>query len=146
MQVRKIVLREIRMPLLVPFETSFARTTERRILLVEAECEGATGWGEVTAGETPFYSPETADTAWLIIRDFLWPLLKGRDFKSASHVGDIFGRVRGHNMAKGGFEAAIWDAEARTQGVPLWRHIGGTRESIPCGVSIGIRPTLDDLV
>jgi O-succinylbenzoate synthase len=146
MQLRRIVLREIRMPLLVPFETSFGRTTERRILLVEADCGGATGWGEVTAGETPFYSPETADTAWLILRDFLWPLLQGREFQSASQVWDILGRVRGNNMAKGGLEAAIWDAEARAKGVPLWQHIGGTRDAIPCGVSIGIRPSLDDLV
>ena len=145
MQVRQITLREIRMPLVVPFETSFGRVSERRILLVEADVDGTTGWGEAVAGETPFYAPETVDTAWHILGDFIWPALKGREFPSASEVWGLLERIRGHNMAKGGLEAAVWDAEAKQKGLPLWKLIGGTREQIPCGVSIGIRPTLEEL-
>src|SRR6266478_3771264 len=146
MRVRQIILREIAMKLATPFETSVERTEFRRIVLIEAEVEGVTGWGECVAGETPTYSPETTETAWHILRDFLWPLLKGKEFGAASEVWRILEHVRGHNMAKGALEAAVWDAEARQKGLPLWKMIGGAREEIACGVSIGIKESLDELV
>jgi O-succinylbenzoate synthase len=133
------------MPLVVPFETSFGCVSERRMLLLEAEVDGATGWGEVVAGETPFYAPETVDTAWHILRDFIWPILKGREFEGASEVWGLLTRIRGHEMAKGGIEATVWDAEAKSKGQPLWKLLGGVREEIACGVSIGIKPTLEEL-
>src|SRR5258708_38118158 len=119
MRLRGITLREIRMPLLVPFETSMERTAVRRILLVEANVDGTAGWGECVAGETPSYSPETTDKAWHILRDHLWPLLKGREFGSAAEVWSLLSHVRGHNMAKGALEAAIWEAQAREKSIPL---------------------------
>ena len=133
------------MKLVDPFETSMDRTVARRIMLVQADVDGVIGWGECVAGETPYYSPETADTAWLILRDFLWPLIKGKDFGSAGEVWELLARVRGHNMAKAGLEAAVWDAEAKQKGVPLAKLIGGVREEIACGVSIGIKESLDEL-
>src|SRR5467141_1114517 len=120
MRLRGFTLREIQMPLLVPFETSMERTTVRRILLVEANVDGVTGWGECVAGETPYYAPETVVTALHILRDFLWPAIKGREFQCAAEVWGLLARVRGHAMAKGGLEAAVWDAEAKRKGVPLW--------------------------
>ncbi len=146
MRLRKITLREIHLPLLEPFETSFGKVALRRILLIEAETDGATGWGESVAGEDPYYSYETVETAWHILRDFLWPMLRGREIKSASEAFDSFARVRGHNMAKGGLEAALWDAEAKQKNLPLWKLLGGTREEIPCGVSIGIQPDVAGLL
>src|SRR5215467_15484846 len=113
MRLQGITLRELRMPLVAPFETSMERTTIRRVILVEANVGETIGWGECVAGETPYYSPETVETAWHILRDFLWPLLKGREVGSAAEVWDILSPVRGHNMVKGALEAAIWDAEAR---------------------------------
>jgi O-succinylbenzoate synthase len=113
---------------------------------VEANVDGVIGWGECVAGESPFYSPECTDTAWLILRNFLWPLVKGQEFKAASEVWTLLAHVRGHNMAKGALETAVWDAEARQKGIPLAKLIGGTREEIACGVSIGIKPSLDELV
>jgi len=146
MRVQKITLREIHLPLVEPFETSFDTTTLRRILLIEADVEGVTGWGESTAGDNPYYSYETVETAWHILRDYLWPLLKGREFSNADEVFDLCARVRGHNMAKAGLEIAIWDAEAKLKGVPLAKLLGGTREEISCGVSIGIQPTIEQLI
>jgi len=146
MKVHKVCLREIRMRLVAPFETSFDRVQERRIFLVEVEADGATGWGEATAGDHPYYGPETIETAWHIIRDFAWPALKGRELGSAAQVWDALGAIRGHNMAKGGIETAVWDAEARLKKTPLWKLLGGTREELPCGVSIGIKSSADELV
>jgi len=145
MRIREITLQEIGMKLVDPFETSMDRTVARRIMLVQADVDGVIGWGECVAGETPYYSPETADTAWLILRDFLWPLIKGKDFGSAGEVWELLARVRGHNMTKAGLEAAVWDAEAKQKGVPLAKLIGGVREEIACGVSIGIKESLDEL-
>jgi len=146
MKVREITLRELPMKLVAPFQTSMGVTNVRRIMLLEADVDGVIGWSECVAGENPSYSPETVETAWHILRDHLWPLLKGHEFASASEVWDLLAWVRGNNMAKGALEAAIWDAEAKIQGVPLARLLGGTREEIACGVSIGIKPTVDELV
>ena len=146
MKIQRITLREIHMPLVTPFETSFGRLTNRRMLLVEIDADGIAGWGESVAGEGPFYAPETVETAWLIIRDFIWPTLKNRELVRASDLWEILSHIRGHNMAKGAVEAALWDAEAKQKGIPLWKLLGGVRTELPCGVSIGIKETLDDLV
>jgi o-succinylbenzoate synthase len=146
MRLRKITLREIHLQLLSPFQTSFGTSSLRRILLVEADIDGISAWGESTAGENPFYSYETVETAWLILRDYLWPLLTGREVASAAEVWDLLAPVRGHNMAKAAIETAFWDAEAKQKSVPLAKLLGGTRDEIPCGVSIGIQPTTAGLM
>ena len=145
MQIREITLRELRMKLVTPFETSTTRTYERRVVLVEANVDGVSGWGECVAGETPGYSPETTETVWHILRDHVWGLLRGKEFRSAADIWGMLEPVRGHNMAKGGLEAAIWDAEAKQQGVPLAKLLGGVRDEIASGVSIGIKESLDEL-
>ena len=147
MKLERIVLRQIRMPLLNFFETSFGRTTERHMVLVEAAGEGASGWGEVTAGENPFYNEEWTHSAWHILRDYAGPLVLGRELKSAAEVSTLTARIRGHLMARGGLEAAVWDLEARLAGEPLWKRIGGgARKDIPCGVSIGIQDSVAQLL
>jgi len=146
MRLSKITLREIHLPLIAPFETSFGVSELRRILLVETDVDGVVGWGEVTAGEDPYYSYETVETAWLVIRDYLWPLLRGKDFPAAADVWETLALVRGHNMAKGGLEAAIWDAEAKQKNMPLAKLLGGTLDEIICGVSIGIQPSIGALL
>jgi len=145
MQIRQLTLREIHLKLLHPFETSMDRVTDRRILLAELDLDGAIGWGECTAGENPFYSPEDTDTCWHIITTYLWPMLKGKSIASAAEVWGLLDQVRGHTMAKATLETAAWDAEAKLKNLPLWKLLGGTREEIPCGVSIGIKDTLEEL-
>jgi O-succinylbenzoate synthase len=146
MKLEQVTLREIQLKLVAPFQTSMDTTTVRRILLVEAVVDGVTGWGECVAGENPSYSPETTDTAWLIIREHIWRLLKGKTFGAASEVWSMLEWVRGHNMAKGAVEAAVWDAEAKLRGVSLAQLIGGTRTQIASGVSIGVKASLEELV
>jgi O-succinylbenzoate synthase len=147
MNIARVEMREIRLRLRHFFETSFGRTVERRILLVRVlDREGAEGWGECTAGEGPFYSEEWIDGAWEVTRDFLAPMVLGREAAAAAEVGQLMSRVRGHRMAKAAIETACWDLEARRLGVPLWRHLGGTRAEIPCGVSIGIQDSPAELL
>jgi O-succinylbenzoate synthase len=134
-------LREINMPLAFPFETSFGRTTMRRILLVEVESEGMTAWGECVAGEHPYYSEETVDTAWMMTEQELVPALLGTELTGGGACPALFKQVRGHRMAKAALENAVWDLEAQQKKVPLAELLGGTRSVIPCGVSIGIQPS-----
>jgi O-succinylbenzoate synthase len=146
-QIERIVLRQIRMPLVHFFETSFGRTYERDIVLVEAIAGGASGWGEITCGENPFYNEEWTDSAWLIARDYAAPRVLNHPFDDASQVASRTAHIRGHLMARGGIEAAVWDLEARRNGVSLAAHIGGAaRTAIPCGVSIGIQDSVAQLI
>jgi O-succinylbenzoate synthase len=145
--ISSIELREIRLPLIHFFETSFGRTTERRIILVRvSDPDGADGWGECTAGEGPFYSEEWTETAWATLKDFLAPMVVGREVEAAAGANDLMKKVRGNRMAKAAIETACWDLESKRAGVPLWRRLGGTREEIPCGVSIGIQDSPDALL
>jgi o-succinylbenzoate synthase len=145
--IQSIELREIRLPLVHFFETSFGRTTERRIVLARVtDADGGEGWGECTAGEGPFYSNEWTDTAWATLHEFLAPMVAGKSFENAADVNRAMKPVRGHRMAKATIENACWDLEAKKLGVPLWRHLGGTHQEIACGVSIGIQNTPEILL
>jgi O-succinylbenzoate synthase len=147
MQIKEIELREIRLPLVHFFETSFGRTTERRIVLARViDNDGAEGWGECTAGEGPFYSDEWTDSSWDTLKEFLAPMIVGREVLSAAQVFSLMKAVRGHRMAKATIETACWEIEAKQAGLPLWKHLGGTVSEIPCGVSIGIQDTPEALL
>ena len=147
MNIECIILRQIRMPLVHFFETSFSRTYDRDIIIVEVVSEGISGWGEITAGENPFYNEEWTDAAWLIAENYVAPRLVGREIDTADDVYGLTKHIRGHNMARGGVEAAIWDLQARRNGNPLWKEIGGgARREIPCGVSIGIQDSVEQLI
>jgi O-succinylbenzoate synthase len=146
MKIEAVRMREVNMPLAHPFETSFGVTTGRRILLVELVCEGLSAWGECVAGEHPYFSEEQVDTAWHITETELAPRLLEADVASGRDCPAVFERVRGHRMAKAALENAVWDLEAQRRGISLAKLLGGTREVIPCGVSIGIQPTLEMLM
>jgi len=146
MRIDGIVLRELHMPLVRPFQTSFGITKNRRILLTEIRSEGLTGWGECTAGERPHFSSESTDTAWQVIVDELGPLLAGAHPEHGGSCPKIFDIVRGHPMAKAALENAIWDVEAQREGISLSRLIGGVREKVPCGVSLGIQKSIPELL
>jgi O-succinylbenzoate synthase len=145
--IQSIELLEIRLPLIHFFETSFGRTTERRIVLARVrDGDGAEGWGECTAGEGPFYSDEWTDSCWETLREFLAPMVVGKQVAGAANVFALMKPVRGHRMAKATIETACWDLEAKKLGVPLWKHLGGIRDEIASGVSIGIQDTPEILI
>ena len=147
LKLDRIELREINLDLKSPFETSFGRTSSRRVLIVRVfDRSGATGYGECTAKEGPFYSHETIDTSWLIIEKFVTSILEGNPIDTADQVAAKLLPIRGNEMAKSAVETAIWDLEAKVKGIPLWRHLGGTRNEIACGVSIGLQQTIAELL
>jgi len=146
MKIEELHLRELRMRLKAPFETSFGVTQDRRIPLVEVVADGLSGWGEITTIETPSYNSETTDTAWHIVSDFIAPAVVGRNLSSAAELPELLVGIRGHCMAKAGVENALWDIEAQQKRTPLWKLLGGTRPEIACGVSLGIRENPQSLV
>ncbi len=144
--IDRIVLRQIQMPLVHFFETSFGRTHHRDIILVEVTADGVSGWGEVTAGENPFYNEEWTGSVWPLLIHYVGPQVLHQAFASAAEAGQRTAHIRGHLMARGGVEAAVWDLEARLKGEPLWKRIGGIRSEISCGVSIGIQDSVGQLL
>ena len=146
MKIDAIVLREIQMELVAPFETSFGLTTHRRVMLVEVRAEGLRGWGECVAGEHPWYSEESVDTAWLVGRQELAGLLLEAEPEHGGQCHAILRQVRGNRMAKAAFENAVWDLQAQVEGASLASLLGGTRATIACGVSLGIQPMTEALL
>lgn len=146
MFIKQIEMRELRMRLLYAFETSFGATQDRRIVLIKVSDGTYTGWGEVTAAEGPFYSHETWETAWHVLRDFIIPGVLGKEIAEPAGFEPFVRGIRGHNMAKAGLETALWDLQAKIENVPLWKMLGGARQRIECGVSIGIQSSIDALV
>ena len=139
MKIDRIEIRIVPLRLRERFEISSGSRQDRSILLVTLHGEGATGWGEVVAAEDPSYSPETTETAWHVIRDFLAPAIVGGSYPTPAEVLDAAGWVRGHRMAKAGLEMAAWDLRAKLDGISLVDALGGSRRRVPVGVSIGLQ-------
>ena len=146
MRIENIELRELRMRLKAPFETSSEITWNRRVLLVEVAVDGIRGWGEITAAEDPFYNSETTETAWHMMKDFIVPSVLGTTIDCAAEIADILEPIRGNEMAKAGLENAVWDIEAQQKNLPLAKLLGGTQREIACGVSIGIQHSATTLL
>ena len=137
----RLVLRELSMPLRQPFRISSGEMSDRRVFLLELRHpDAAVGWGECVAGTRPNYSPETTDTAWLAITEWLAPRVLGREFAGARDVAPVLAEgIRGHLMAKAAVEMSFWALEADLRGEPLARLLGGTRDRVAAGISLGIQ-------
>lgn len=147
LKLERLELREIQLPLKYPFETSFGRTTLRRIMILRAfDQSGAIGYGECTAPEDPFFNHETIETAWHIITEFIAPLIAEAKIETAASVRDALAPVRGNRMAIAGVETAIWELESRMAERPLWQHLGGTQTEVTSGVSIGLQSSIEALL
>ncbi len=146
MIIERVELRHVRLELVSPFVTSMGVEKDEEHIIVRVDAEGVTGWGESVAEGTPFYSYETVQTAWHILRDFLVPAILGREIAAVAEARSAWARVRGHMMAKAGLEAALWDAFAKARGVSLASLLGGTRPRIDVGVSIGLQESTDELL
>ena len=134
------------MPLVSPFETSFGRETDRECILIEIQSEGLIGYGECVATRDPGYNYETTGTAMHILKDFITPLILGKDVKDAADFQEHVSGIRGHHLAKAGVEMALWDLLGKRAGKSLRELLGGEREKVEVGVSIGIQESAQSLV
>jgi o-succinylbenzoate synthase len=147
-RIARLELREIRLALKEPFRISSGVVTERRILLVAlTDADGHSAWAECVAGEQPNYSPETIDTAWMAIREWLAPRLFGAELAHPREASSALSRnVRGHPMAKAALEMGCWGISAERNELSLSTLLGGTRDRVPTGISLGIQETPEALV
>ncbi len=146
MKISKITIYPINMPLVSHFETSFGRIYDRECVLVKMEAEGLVGWGECAADRDPGYSYETTGTVMHILKDFALPLLVGQDVIDASDFQRRIGTIRGHHLAKAGVEMALWDLLGKRDGKSLKQMLGGVKDAVDVGVSVGLQDTTSDLV
>jgi O-succinylbenzoate synthase len=146
-RLQAVELIEVGLPLVRPFRTSFGEERDKRAILVHALADEAEGWGECAAGTTPDYSSEWIDGAWRVLERYLVPAaLAAPSAAEGEAVGRMVAGVRGHRMAKAALEAAVLDALLRSEGRALAEHLGAVRDRVPCGVSVGIAPTVEDML
>lgn len=147
MKITEMTIRHLQMKLKAPFTTSFGTFTNKDFLLLEAKDESGTiGWGESVAFHSPWYNEETLKTNWHILEDYLIPLILNRDIQHPDEVSEIFEPIRKNNMAKSTIEGAIWDIYAQQTNQSLAAALGGKKDKIEVGISIGIQKSIDDLV
>lgn len=146
MKIERIEIRKIHLPYVSPFETSGWREIGRYPIIVRVDADGVTGWGETAVGTHPFYSEECTNGCWVIMRDYLLPMLLETELSGPEDVPAAYAKVRGNRMAKSGVEFAVWDLFGRMRGESLASMLGGTRAKVDVGVSVGIQPSIDELV
>ncbi len=146
MKIESGSLYHVSMPLIAPFETSFGRETNRQCIIVEIRSEGLVGYGECVATRDPGYNYETTGTSMHILKDFIAPLLLGKDLKDAVDFQEKVSGIRGHHLAKAGVEMAIWDLLGKRAGKSLRELFGGERDKVEVGVSIGIQSSPEKMV
>ncbi len=146
MTIDAVELREIRLPLVAPFETSGWKEEEKTCIIVALESGGMVGYGECPVSPGPWYGPETLATAWHIMEDYVVPRVVAHDFGSPSEFLEDMSVVRGHNMTKAAFEMALWDLSAKEKKLPLNRMLGGTRTRVESGVSVGVQKSTKQLI
>ncbi|WP_456277539.1 o-succinylbenzoate synthase [Bacillus sp. AK128] len=146
MEINKIKIQRLKMPLKAPFETSFGKVAEKDIILVHAFGGGKVGIGESVAMPYPIYNEETTGTVWYMLEEFLIPKLLETEIQHPDQISELFSYIRRNNMAKAVLEMAVWDLYSKQTNQTLAAAIGGTREEIEVGVSIGIEPTIEKLL
>jgi O-succinylbenzoate synthase len=146
MKIERIELRRIELPYVAPFETSGWREHANHSIIVRLFAEGTSGWGEAPVGVGPWYNEETQSSAWAIMREILAPMLLDADLKRPEDVMAVFARVRGNRMACSGFEFAAWDLFGQLENRSLGVMLGGTRQRVDVGVSVGVQPSIDALL
>lgn len=147
MKITEMTIRHLQMELKSPFTTSFGTFTTKNFLLLEAKDESGTiGWGESVAFDSPWYNEETMKTNWHMLEDFLVPLILNKEITHPDEVSDIFSAIRKNNMAKSTIEGAVWDIYAQQTNQSLAQALGGTKDKIEVGISIGIQNSIEELV
>lgn len=147
MKLQEIAIRHLKMKMKAPFTTSFGTFYDKQFLLLEVTDElGNKGWGESVAFDSPWYNEETYKTNWIMLEDFLMPLVKGKEIEHPDEINELFSAIRKNNMAKSTLEGAVWDLYAKRTNQTLASALGGNKNQIEVGISIGIQNSVDQLL
>jgi O-succinylbenzoate synthase len=146
MKLDFIELRQINLPYLTPFETSFGQGLTNNSIIVKLVADGVVGWGESAVMDGPWYNEETSNSALVVMRDHLAPMLLAADLQQPQDADKVFAPVRGNRLGRSGLEFAVWDLFAKMAGKSLSQMLGGTRDRVAVGVSVGIQKDIDTLL
>ena len=147
MKFQEITIRDLKMKMKAPFTTSFGTFFDKEFLLLEVTDElGNKGWGESVAFDAPWYNEETYKTNWIVLEDFLIPLLEDKKINHPDEINELFEPIRKNNMAKSTLEGAVWDLYAKRTNQTLASALGGDKKQIEVGISIGIQNSIDELL
>lgn len=147
MRIERIKLSIVSMKLKTPFTTHLGTVNEREGIVIEAiDREGVSGFGEVVAFSSPWYTEETVQTSLHMLKEFFIPLLFGSTIEHPSEVTPIFNQFRRNFMAKAGLEMAIWDLYAKEREQSLSSLLGGTQNAIQSGVVVGAKSMKETLM
>ena len=146
MKLTSVEMLRLELPLVTPFRTSFSTQTSRDILLLHVTTPESEGWAECVAMRDPLYCSEYVEGAAHVLRNHLVPRLAAFDGLTAARVSPALHPVKGHRMAKAALETAVLDAELRAAGTSFSTHLGGVRDTIPAGVSVGIMDSVPELL
>jgi O-succinylbenzoate synthase len=146
-RIARITLHRVRLPLVHQFRTSsHAKRFLEHILVQVESADGGSGWGEIASPSGPFYAAETVESCWAVSRDFLAPIVLATAWEHPADLATAMAKVRGNHFARAGFDMAAWSLFAAAAGTPLAALLGGERTRVEAGVSLGIEPTIDDLL
>jgi len=138
MRIERIVLRVVRMSLITPFASSSHAAQDLNHVVVRLDGEGATGWGECSTMNDPYYLDETVETAWHVMKDFLAPAVLGKRWTTIDEFLALYPPVKGNTFARAGLEMAAWDLLGCANGASVASMLGGTRAEVESGVSLGM--------
>lgn len=146
MIIERVQLQQLKVSMKAPFETSFGRQLEKDFILLSIYGDGVVGYGESVGMPIPFYNEETTQTIWYMLENFLIPQLFARGVTKPEEVSQLFSPIRRNHMAKATLEGAVWDLYCKQQGTSLAACLGGKKQAIDVGVSIGIEETVDKVL
>ncbi|MDN4524036.1 o-succinylbenzoate synthase [Fictibacillus fluitans] len=146
MNIERVSLTQLQIPLKSRFETSFGGVELKNFLLVSVEGGGKTGFGESVAMPYPIYNEETTETVKYMLKEFLIPIVKNSAIQHPKELLKAFSGIRRNNMAKSAIEGAVWDLYAKQKNISLAQALGGTKTEVEVGVSIGIESSVDELL
>ncbi|MFN2289677.1 MAG: o-succinylbenzoate synthase [Anaerolineae bacterium] len=146
MRIDQIEIRCLEIPLVHPFETSFGREDARQTIVVAVRGGGLTGWGEAATSAGPWYEYETVETCWHVLHDFLAPAVVGQEVSGTRDAARLMAPARGHHLAKMGLEAAVWDLLGQVEARSISEMLGGIRDRVSVGVSIGVQASVPELL
>jgi O-succinylbenzoate synthase len=146
MRITSIKVYRVAMPLVYPFRTAFSDEEAIESVLVCLSSGDLEGWGETAPWRAPAYSSEWAHGAFVMLRDWLAPLLVGKDIENGPQLQGVLARVKGNPFAKAALDTAWWDLHAQMLGQPLWQAIGGKSDTVKVGADIGVMGSLDELL
>ncbi len=146
LKIDRVDLALVRLPLIRPFVTSSSRKEHLDHILVKVFASGLVGWGECASPSGPYYCEETVETCWHMLRDYLVPSVLGRQWNRVDELTACYQSIKRNNFSKAGLEMACWDLLAQSEGQPLHLLLGGARQEILSGVSLGIESDTRHLI